>query len=201
VAEYPPPCDTKADATPPLRRPEAGSRESAEPTIDNARLRAAPDPASIAGVEPRHLLATDVRAYATLAVRLAEPDCDRAAILAENDLDEDAWDALDDQWQARLSAAVDEIGEDDSVPLLVKEHADAFAAAQAARVRPGPPLSFERFVEITHEIQRGHDIQHVLKRSGTTLHDYLRAEQHWLHVMMDDPALQERFHRAMSRRA
>lgn len=151
-------------------------------------------------MDPRLLLATDVRAYATLAVRLSEPDADRAAILAEHGLDEDGWDELDDAWQARLSAAVDEVGEDDSVPMLVKEHADAFAAAQAARVSPGPPLTFERFIEVTHDIQRGHDIQHVLKRNGTTLHDYLRAQQHWLKVMMDDADLQSRFHRAMDRR-
>lgn len=151
-------------------------------------------------MDPRHLLATDVRAYATLAVRLAEPDADRASLLAEHGLDEDTWDALDDTWQERLSAAIDEIGEADSMPLLVKEHADAFAAAQAERVRPGPPLTFERFIEITHEIQRGHDIQHVLKRNSTTLHDYLRAEQHWLRAMMQDADLEARFHRAMARR-
>lgn len=151
-------------------------------------------------MDPRHLLETDVRAYATLTVRLAQPDADRPAILTEHGLDEDTWDALDDAWQARLSAAVDEMGDAETVPLLVKEHADAFAAAQAERVSPGAPLTFERFVEITHELQRGQDVQHVLKRNQTTLHDYLRAEQHWLRVMMDDATLQARFHRAMARR-
>jgi hypothetical protein len=150
-------------------------------------------------VGPALLLETDIRAYAALAVRLAEPDADRTALLAEHGLDEDAWDLLDDAWQERLSAAIDAMGDSDAVPPLVKEHADAFAQEQALRVAAGAPMTFERFVEVTHDIQRGHDIQHLLKRNGTTLHDYLRAEQHWLKRMLDDPELQKRFHRAMDR--
>jgi len=46
------------------------------------------------------MLTTDVRAYAALSARLAEPDADRAALLAEHGLDEDGWDELDDVWQA-----------------------------------------------------------------------------------------------------
>lgn len=151
-------------------------------------------------MDPRTTLRMDVRAYAALSARLAEPDADRAALLAEHGLDEDGWDEIDDAWQARLSEAVDAMGDEESVPLLVKEHADAFAEAQAARVSPGEPLSLERFVEVTLDIQRGQDIQHVLKRNGTTLHDYLRAQQHWLKKMMDDAALAARFQRAMERR-
>jgi hypothetical protein len=150
-------------------------------------------------VDPRPDLTTDVCAYAVLSVELAQPDADREAILAAHGLDEDAWDAMDDGWQARLSDAVESAGEEDKLPLLVQEHAEAFARAQAERVSPGAPLSFERFIEITHDIQRGQDAQHVMKRNGTTLHDYLRAEQHWLKRMMDDGALQERFHKAMGR--
>lgn len=145
-------------------------------------------------------LTMDVRAYATLSARLAEPDADRAALLAEHGLDEDGWDEIDDAWQARLSEAEDAVGDEDAVPLLVKEHAEAFAQAQAARVSPGEPLSLERFVEITLDVQRGQDTQHVLKRHGTTLHDYLRAQQHWLKKMMGDDALAARFERMMGRR-
>lgn len=151
-------------------------------------------------VDPHIPLTTDVRAYAELSVRLAEPDADRDALLAEHGLDEDGWDAIDDLWQARLSEAVDAMGDAETVPPLVKEHADAFAAAQAARVSPGAPLTLERFVEVTLDLQRGQDVQHALKRHGTTLHDYLRAQQHWLKVMMADAALAERFERAMGRR-
>ncbi len=150
-------------------------------------------------MDPRLVLDTDVRAYAALAVRLAQPDADRDALLAEHGLDEDTWDRLDDVWQERLSAAVEEMGDSDAVPPLVKEHADAFAREQAVRVSAGAPMTFERFIEVTHDIQRGNDVQHVLKRNGTNLHEYLRAEQHWLKRMMDDPDLQARFHRAMDR--
>lgn len=145
-------------------------------------------------------LTTDVRAYAVLAVELAQPDADRDAILARHGLDEEAWDALDDAWQSRLSDAVEAMGEADDVPPLVQQHAEAFAKAQAERVSVGAPLAFERFIEITLDIQRGKDVEHAMKRNGTTLHDYLRAQQHWLKQMMDDGALQQRFHKAMDRR-
>jgi hypothetical protein len=151
-------------------------------------------------VDHRLLLTTDVRAYAAFTARLAEPDADREALLAERGLTEDEWDELDDAWQARLSEAVDAMGDSESVPPLVKEHSDAFAEAQAARVSAGAPLDLERFIAITLEIQRAHEVQYALKRNGTTLHDYLRAEQHWLKRMMDDPALQARFHDAMHRK-
>jgi len=134
-----------------------------------------------------------------LSVRLAEPDVVRDELLAAHGLDEDSWDQLDDTWQARLSDAIEAMGEADTVPPLVAEHAEAFARAQAERVSVGAPLTFERFIEVTMDIQRGQDIQHVLKRNGTTLHDYLRAEHHWLKQMMDDAALQARFHKAMVR--
>ena len=151
-------------------------------------------------MDPRTTLTTDVRAYAALSVRLAEPDADRAAILAEHGLDEDGWDAIDDAWQERLSEAVDAMGDEETVPFLVKEHAEAFAAAQAARTRAGDPMPMERFVEVTLDIQRGQDVQHVLQRNGTTLHDYLRAQQHWLKKMMEDADLARRFEQAMGRR-
>jgi hypothetical protein len=155
----------------------------------------------MASVEPKLDLAIDVQAYAALSARLAEPDADRDALLAEHGLDEDGWDELDDAWQARLSEDADATGEQDAVPPLVKEHAEAFARAQAERVSAGEPLSFERFIQITHDIQRaGSDVKYVLQKNGTTLHEYLRAEQHWLRRMMDDAALQARFHKAMDHR-
>lgn len=151
-------------------------------------------------MDPRLLLDTDVRAYAALSARLAEPEADRAALLAEQGLDEDGWDRIDDAWQERLSAAVDAMGDSETVPPLVQQHAEAFAAEQAARAAAHAPMPFERFLEITQDIRRGHESQHVMKRNGTTLQAYLRAQQHWLRRMMDDPDLQSRFHRAMQRR-
>lgn len=151
-------------------------------------------------MDARLLLSTDVRAYAALSARLAEPGADRDALLAEHGLTEDAWDEIDDAWQARLSEAIDAMGDADAVPPLVQEHAEAFAKAQAERVTPGDPLPFERFVAVTLDVQRAHDVEHVLQRNGTTLHDYLRAQQHWLKVMMDDAALTARFHQAMARK-
>ncbi|MFO0585958.1 MAG: hypothetical protein U0441_00390 [Polyangiaceae bacterium] len=150
-------------------------------------------------MDPRLLLDTDVRAYAVLSARLSEPDSDRTTLLAEHGLDEETWDQLDDAWQERLSAAIDEMGDSEAVPPLVKEHADAFTAEQAVLAAAREPMPFERFIEITQDIRRGHESQHVMKRNATTLQDYLRAQQHWLKRMMDDPDLQTRFHRAMGR--
>jgi hypothetical protein len=141
----------------------------------------------------------DVKAYAALSARLAEPDADRAALLGEHGLDEDGWEEIDDAWQARLSEAADAIGDEDALPPLVQEHAEAFARAQAERAAAGAPLTLERFIEITLDIKRGHDVQHALKRNGTSLQDYLRAEQHWLKKMMENPSLQAQFHKAMER--
>lgn len=152
-------------------------------------------------MDPLTTLQVDVRAYAKLSVRLAEPGADRDAILAEVGLDEESWEQLDDAWQARLSEATELIGDEESVPPLVKEHADAFAEAQAERASLVPTLSFDRFIEVTLEIQRGQEPQHVLKRTGTTLHDYLRAQQHWLKEMMSDPVKAARFERAVGRAA
>ncbi|MBK8253736.1 MAG: hypothetical protein IPK82_13850 [Polyangiaceae bacterium] len=150
-------------------------------------------------VDPKALLETDVRAYATLSARLSEPDANRDALLAEHGLDEDSWDLLDDVWQARLSEAMEAFADVDSMPVIVKEHADAFAAAQAQAAQKNALLSLDRFIEITREIQRTNDVRHVLSRCQTTLHDYLRAEQFWLKKMMEDPALLARFERAMGR--
>jgi hypothetical protein len=50
-------------------------------------------------------LSNDLEAYAALAVALADPRGDRAALLAAHGLDEEAWEAIDDAWQARVSEA------------------------------------------------------------------------------------------------
>ncbi len=151
-------------------------------------------------VSPKDLLRTDVRAYAELSARLAQPSADRDVLLAEHGTSEDEWDEIDDVWQARLSEAVDAIGDSDVVPPLVNEHAEAFAKAQAMYVNANAPMEFEAFIALTLEIQRGQEVQHVLKRNGTDLHEYLRAQRFWLTRMMEDPAMQARFHHAMHRK-
>ncbi|WP_437282031.1 hypothetical protein WME90_16160 [Sorangium sp. So ce375] len=137
----------------------------------------------------------DVEAYATLAAQLADPSADRAALLAEHGLDEAGWEALDDAWQARLSEADDEDGEDVGVPPLVVAFAEAFARAQRARAKS--ELSFERFLEAARELKRGTDMATVLSRLDLTLEDYLGAQQRWTAAMLEDEALMAQFQRAM----
>ena len=138
-------------------------------------------------------LSSDIEVYAALSAALADPAADRAALLAAHGLDEDTWDALDDAWQARLSAA--EEGEGEGVPPLVAAHAEAFARAQ--RARAGAPLSFERFVEIARAMQRGSELATLLGRLGVSLDDFLTAQRTWTEAMIGDEGLAERFRRAM----
>jgi hypothetical protein len=128
-------------------------------------------------------------------VALADPRGDRAALLAAHGLDEEAWEAIDDAWQARLSEAGAEGDLAQGVPPLIAAYAEAFARAQRARAQH--EVSFERFVEAARAMARGTDMATVLERLGLTLEDLLRAQQRWTAAMLADDALAERFRRAM----
>lgn len=136
----------------------------------------------------------DLEAWVTLSVELADPTVDREAALRAHGLDDDAWEALDDDWQARLSAA-EEADDSDGVPPLVAAHAEAFARAQMARTQ-GPPLDFATFVEVTRAIARQPDIAAVLRRFDITLERLLLSQGHWTKRMMEDPELEKRFDEA-----
>jgi len=140
-------------------------------------------------------LRTDLEAYVALAVELADPRGDRSATLAARGLDEDAWEEIDDAWQARLSEAEAEGAAGDDIPPLVAAHAEAFARAQRARVRE--VLPFERFVVAARELRRGGDLASTLRRLDLTLDTYLAAQAHWTARMLEDEDLAARFERAM----
>ncbi len=135
----------------------------------------------------------DVTAYGALAAVLADPECPREQVLAAHGLDEATWAEIDDRWQARLSAAMDE--ECDGIPPLVAAHADAFAAAQRATAVQALPL--ERFAEATREIQRRGDPTAALARLGIPLAAYLQANAYWTRRVVEDRALAEQFRRAL----
>jgi hypothetical protein len=138
--------------------------------------------------------AEDVELYAALSTRLAHPDADRGAILAEHALDEAAWEAIDQVWQDRLSQAIEVHGEEEGVPPLVAAFSAAFASAQA--IDASAVLPFPRFVEATRALMRGEaDPNATLKRFGLSLAEYLRAQQHWTRAMAEDPQLLGRFQR------
>lgn len=137
----------------------------------------------------------DLEAYATLSAELLDPNVDRAAALAAHGLDEEGWEAVDEAWDARLSAAGDE--DTDGVPPLIAAHAEAFARAQRARAGVAEVLPFARFLEAARELARGKDLSTALKRLDLTLETYLAAQAHWTARMLQDDSLAKQFERAL----
>ncbi|AKT37023.1 hypothetical protein [Chondromyces crocatus] len=142
---------------------------------------------------PRADLAGDVKAYAALAVALASPSANRAAILSAHGLDEAGWEALDDAWQARIAEEDEE--DEAGIPRLMAAYADAFVQAQRARAKT--VLSFERFIEVARVLQRTDDAPKALARMGLTLADVMASQHHWTARMMEDDALATQFRHAM----
>lgn len=134
----------------------------------------------------------DLEAYATVMAELAAAGDARAEVLARRGLDEDRWDALDAEWQARLSEALDEDG--DGVPALLAAYAAAYEAAQRALASP---LPLEQFARVTRLLQATGDMQAALAREGVTLSDYVRSSEHWSRRMAEDPAEERRFQDAL----
>ncbi len=139
-------------------------------------------------------LAEDIEAYAAVAAALADPSGDRTATLAAHGLDEDRWEALDNAWQARISADEDAGG--DKVPALLSAYSDALVRAQRARQKAAV-LSFEKFIELVHALRYGGDVTATLQRFGVTFPSLMASQQHWLEEMKKDDALAKRWQRAM----
>ena len=136
----------------------------------------------------------DVRAYAAIAVALAEASS-REEVLAAAGLDEDSWEAVEDRWQERLSRAIDEQDTDSgacAVPPLMVEY-DAAITEARARSNGAPPMSLERFAEATRQLRRGADPAAAVRQLGVSFGAYLRASAHWTARMAREPDLAERF--------
>ena len=140
-------------------------------------------------------LSGDVERYAQMRVLLAQAGDDRARVLAENGLDEERWEAIDDGWQLRLDASLEASGED--VPALVQRYAEAFARAQ--RDAPGRVLPLELFAHCTRAVQGARDPSRALLKLGVSLTEYLRANQHWSPRFAHEPELAKRFQQALRR--
>ena len=118
----------------------------------------------------------------------------REALLAAHGLDEDRWQAIDDAWQARLSAATDAITDEEPIPPFLAEYS---AAMERARDREPEPMSFDRYIEATLRMRRGGDIVQELKQIGLTTDEYLRANRYWIQRMAKDGELSARFQAAL----
>lgn len=134
----------------------------------------------------------DVRVFARICVALADGISSRAEALAAHRLDEEAWDAIEDAWQERLSRAMEE-HDGEGVPPLIAAYGAALDEARAG----GDVLTFERFAEATRQLQTG-DPTRALAVAGVSLPSYLRANGYWTGRMATDPVLAERFQRVVA---
>lgn len=134
----------------------------------------------------------DIEAYARLMAELASAGPKRAEILRSHHLNEDGWSAIDVAWQARLSEALDEEG--DGVLTLLAAYAAAYETAQRSL---SPPISLERFAQVTRLLQTGGDLGAALTRAGVTFPDYVRGSEHWSRRLAGDPEIERRFDEAL----
>ena len=129
-----------------------------------------------------------IEVYAQVMAELAAAGEARASVLARHGLDESSWAAIDDHWQAALSAALD--ADDDGIPEILSVYAAAYEAAQRAL---GPPISIEQFAQVTRLLHAGADVRAALARVGVTLADYVRGSEHWSRQLAGDPEIERRF--------
>lgn len=129
----------------------------------------------------------DIEAYAILQMRLGASD--RAAVLAEAGLTEEAYEALDERVQDALSRAIDESDEAGVPPLVARYD----AALKKAYEGLEPPLDLERFARATIVLRQGGDPTNALAKIGMTLQDYLRSSPIWAARLSKDEALARRF--------
>lgn len=141
------------------------------------------DPAAPANV-------ATVSAYAEISVALSSGRPSEE-VLAEHELDEQAWEHAEEFWQARLSEAME--AEHEGVPSLVAEYADAFSRAMPGPQGEGEAMSLERFALVTAAIRQGGDALAVMNELGIPVTDFLRANQVWTPKIASDPAIARRF--------
>ena len=134
----------------------------------------------------------DLPTYAAVMAELAATGAERAAVLARHDLDERRWDAIDTEWQQRLSAALD--ADEDGVPTLISEHAAAYAAAQRALA---PSISLEQLAQVTRLLAASGDLRASLAKVGVALDAYLRGSEHWTRRIVEDPETERLYREAL----
>jgi len=142
----------------------------------------------------------EVEAYARLMADLAAAGVDsRAEVLAQHGLDEESFEAVDDEWNERLSEAMadDSEGDDGVSPLL----AAYLAAFEAARRSEAPPMSLDSLALVTRYLSAKGDLRAALARVEVTFDQFSRATEYWTPRMAKDPALAARFEEVLKGRA
>ena len=133
-----------------------------------------------------------IEAYAQVMAELASAGEARGPVLSRHGLDEASWAAIDDRWQARLSAALDV--DDDGVPELLSAYAAAYGLAQRALAAP---ISLDQFALVTRLLNASGDLRASLAKVGVTLADYVRGSEHWSRRLAGEPDLEARFHEVL----
>lgn len=132
-----------------------------------------------------------IEAYAQVMAKLASTGDAREEILAHHGLDEARWEAIDNYWQARLSEAMEQEPDDDSIPEIISMYAAAYEGAQRSMASP---ISLDQFAMVTRLLDASGDVRASLSKVGVTLADYVRGSEHWTRQLAKDPDLERRFH-------
>lgn len=134
----------------------------------------------------------------TTALSLGTP---LAEVLERHGIDDETWARIDDAFDAMVSTAIADDGDDDQLapPLLERLAAAQVAAREKLAERSASPsgdeapLSFDAFVALTRSIVATGDPVKVLQEARITPMLFAQANQHWARQMAQDPPLAERF--------
>jgi hypothetical protein len=132
--------------------------------------------------------------YARISVALGRAGEARDAVLSAHGLDEAAWQAIDDAWQARLSEAMDQVSDEIPVPPFIDQFSRAFDRAQSD---DSQVMNLERYIEATRIVRKGGDPTKGLERMGLTVDAYLQANRHYMQRMAQDEELAAAFQSAL----
>ena len=135
-----------------------------------------------------------IEAYAQVMAELASTGDARDEVLARHGFDEARWEAIDTLWQNRLSEAMDQDPEDDSVPEILVAYSAVYHAAQRSFA---PPITLDQFAMVTRLLDASGDVRASLAKVGVTLADYARGSEHWTRQLAGDAELERRFHEVL----
>ncbi len=127
--------------------------------------------------------------YAEISARVAAAPEHQLSILAAHALTEHDFEAAAEYWEAELEKAATQHGDQDGVPPLLIQYAEAFARAQ----RQDTDVSLERFAAIVRGLSRGAQLGSLLTEHGLALGQFMDAQRHWTARLSKDAALAERF--------
>jgi hypothetical protein len=146
-------------------------------------------------------LESDVARWAALCAELVANAERRDEIFARHGLDEARHQRLDDLWQSRLSAALDDDLSDHAGLLGAYQTAFSRALTDALARRAEAPMTLEKLALALSILGRGGDVRAALAAQGISLADIGRAQAHWAPKLATDPEAAMRFAALVGKRA